>query len=46
MNTNILITYFSHEGEAKLQDGLAVIGGQVKQAKPVLEKWLKRNRQI
>lgn len=32
--------------EAKLQDGLAVIGGQVKQAKPVLEKWMKRNRLI
>ena len=32
--------------EATLQDGLAVIGCQVKQAKPVLEKWLKRNRLI
>lgn len=32
--------------EATLQDGLAVIGGQVKQAKPVLEKWMKRNRLI
>ena len=36
MNTNILIAYFSHEGEAKLQDGLAI----------VLEKWLKRNYTI
>ena len=52
MNFNILIAYFCEADikklcpEAKLQDGLAVIGGQVKRAKPVLEKWLKRNRLI
>lgn len=29
--------------ESELRPGLAVIGGQVKQARPILEKWLKRN---